>query len=306
MADHKCNNLSDLDMDDGRPRPHTSAVMFSAAVVGNIVALVLLEVRRRTTSPSLYHVLATALLMTDLLGNIAVSPVVLTAYAQGKTLVGMSSGGELCAYFGFSMTFLCLCTLALLWLLAVERYVSIGHPYFYERHLSKRCGYITISVVYLSSVIFSLSGFGQYVQYCPGTWCFLKMSHAEGNYTVYIGFYASFILILTSSTVVCNMCVIFHLVVMHRRHKKLRGRAFARSQYRRSLSMTEEVEHLLPLAVITVVFICCTFPIVQLRPCRPNSFYLSICEDNPKRFFPVEGAWCISCRREVWRGFLLS
>lgn len=246
-------------------QPITSAVMFSSGVLGNIVALVLLELRRKRTSPSLYRSLVTALLMTDLLGSISVSPIVLTSYAWNISLVGMNSSGGLCSYFGFSMTFLSLSTLAILCALALERYISIGHPYFYERHLSKRSGYITIPLIYLGSILFCVVpffGFGQYVQYCPGTWCFLEMSPNQGKDQVYIVLYASFILIMMFSTVACNISVIIHLVRMHRRRKRRRRAVSAHTRYRRSLSTTEEVEHLLPLTIITVVYICCTFPLV--------------------------------------------
>ncbi|KAI9517204.1 hypothetical protein NQZ68_008461 [Dissostichus eleginoides] len=260
--DSKCHDM--VNVESGQPI--TSALMFAGGVVGNIVVLVLLEVRRRRTSPSLYHILVTALLMTDLLGSFSVSPVVLTAYARGKTLVGMNASRELCAYFGFSMTFLSLSTLSIVNVIALERYLSIGQPYFYERHLSKLRGYITVALIYLGSILFCIApflGFGDYVQYCPGTWCFLEMSHKkEGKDQVYIGLYASFILIVITSTVFCNISVIFHLVMMQRKRKARRSGEYARSRYRRSLSMSEEVEHLLPLAIITVVFICCTFPLV--------------------------------------------
>uniref|UniRef100_UPI003D7D2498 prostaglandin E2 receptor EP2 subtype n=1 Tax=Monopterus albus TaxID=43700 RepID=UPI003D7D2498 len=264
------NNSSDhfrchgsIDVESGHPM--TSAVMFSASILGNTVALILLEVRRRRTSPSLYHVLVTALLITDLLGSISVSPVVLTAYALRKTLIGMSADREVCSYLGFSMTFVGLCTLAILCVMALERYLSIGYPYFYNKHLSKRCGYITIAVIYFINTIFCVApfvGFGQYVQYCPGTWCFLEMSPMKGKDKVYTGFYASFILIMVSSTVVCNIYVIFLLVVMYKRGKVRRSTVSAHPRYTMSLSMSEEVEHLLPLAIITLVFICCTFPLV--------------------------------------------
>ncbi|XP_060947087.1 prostaglandin E receptor 2b subtype EP2 [Limanda limanda] len=239
-------------------QPYTSAVMFSAGVLGNIVALLLLKVRRGRTNPanrSLYQVLVTVLLLTDLLGSLSVSPVVLAAYFHNKTLVAMSSNKEVCSYFGFSMTFLSLSTLGILCVIALERYLSIGHPYVYEKHSSTRCAYIIITLVYMGSFFFCVTpfmGFGDYVQYCPGTWCFLQM---ERNDRVYPVFYASLILIMSSMTVVCNISVIYHLVMMHRRGK-------VRRLFRHHRSMTEEVAHLLPLAFITVVFICCTFPLV--------------------------------------------
>ncbi|XP_049446677.1 prostaglandin E2 receptor EP2 subtype-like [Epinephelus fuscoguttatus] len=261
MANHSCYDTDYVQYG----QPITSGVMFSSGVLGNIVALVLLELRRKRTSPSLYRSLVTALLMTDLFGSISVSPIVLTSYARNTSLVGMNSDRVLCSYFGFSMTFLSLSTLAILCALALERYISIGHPYFYERHLSKRFGYITIPLIYLSSILFCVVpffGFGKYVQYCPGTWCFLKMSDDEGEAIVYIVLYASFILIMMSSTVACNVSVIIHLVRMHRKRKGRSRAVSAHTRYQRSLSMAEEVEHLLPLAIITVVYICCTFPLV--------------------------------------------
>ncbi|XP_035000107.1 prostaglandin E receptor 2b subtype EP2 [Hippoglossus stenolepis] len=239
--------------------PSTSAVMFSAGVLGNIMALLLIKVRRGRTSRSHYQVLVTALLLTDLLGSLSVSPVVLAAYFHNKTLVAMRPNKEVCSYFGFSMTFLSLSTLGILCVIALERYLSIGHPYMYEKHLSTRCAYIVLTLVYMGSILFCIMpfmGFGDYVQYCPGTWCFLQMGHTDRKDTIYIVFYASLILIMSSTTVVCNISVIYLLVVMHRRGK-------VRRLFRHHRSMTEEVAHLLPLAVITVVFICCTFPLVS-------------------------------------------
>ncbi|KAM3860963.1 prostaglandin E receptor 2b subtype EP2 [Diretmus argenteus] len=247
-------------------QPVLSALMFSAGAAGNIIALLLLEMRRRRRSPSLFQVLVSALLITDLLGTVAVSPVVLSSYAGNRTLVGMSVGGEVCSYFGFSMTFLSLCTLAILCVMALERYLSIGHPYFYERHLSKRCGYIAVGLIYVASALFCVApfvGFGAYVQYCPGTWCFLDMSPPHARDKIYTGFYATFTVTMISCTVLCNVCAIYHLVMMRRRRKAPRtGVSGQAGVYRRSLSLTEEVEHLLLLVFITVAFIVCSFPLV--------------------------------------------
>ncbi|XP_071394431.1 prostaglandin E receptor 2b subtype EP2 [Centroberyx affinis] len=248
-------------------QPVMSAVMFATGAAGNIIALVLLEMRRRRRSPCLFQVLVTALLMTDLLGTVAVTPVVLSSYASNKTLVGMSSRGEICDYFASCMTFLSLSTLAILCAMALERYLSIGHPYFYEKHLSKRCGYIAIALIYLSSVLFCVApfmGFGHYVQYCPGTWCFLHMNPNEERHKVYTGLYASFMLIMILGTVLCNVSVIYCLVRMHRRRKMRRTGVSGHSGiHRGSLSMTQEVEHLLLLTFITVAFMCCSLPLVM-------------------------------------------
>lgn len=246
--------------------PTTSAVMFSTGVVGNLFALVLLAIQRKRHRLSLFHILVTALLMKDLLGTLSVSPLVLASYSTNRTLIGMSDGEGLCIYFGFSMTFLSLATLATVCAMAQERYLSIGHPYFYQRHVNKRCGYFTIPAIYLCCIIFCVTpffGFGSYVQYCPGTWCFLDMNPTERRGKVYAGLYATFTLIMILGTVLCNISVICHLIMMHRRRRAHRTGATRQKRfYHRSLSMTEEVEHLLLMSFITVAFCTCSFPLV--------------------------------------------
>ncbi|XP_062324026.1 prostaglandin E2 receptor EP2 subtype-like [Osmerus eperlanus] len=244
--------------------PTTSAVMFATGVIGNLSALVFLAMRCNKQRLSLFYVLVTALLMKDLLGTLAVSPLVLTSYATNTTLTGMKNGKELCKYFGFSMTFLSLATLATVCAMAQERYLAIGHPYFHERHLNNRCGYITIPVIYLGCIIFCVTpfvGFGSYVQYCPGTWCFLDMNPKDLRGKVYAGLYATFTLVMISGTVLCNVSVICHLVKMRQR-RRARAQGSRQKSYQRSLSLTEEVEHLLLLSFITVVFCICSFPLV--------------------------------------------
>ena len=245
--------------------PTTSAVMFATGVIGNLLALVFLAMRCKRQSLSLFYVLVTALLMKDLLGTLSVSPLVLTSYATNTTLKGMKNGEQLCTYFGFSMTFLSLATLGTVCAMAQERYLAIGHPYFHERHLNNRCGYFTIPVIYLCCIIFCVTpfvGFGSYVQYCPGTWCFLDMNPKDLRGKVYAGLYATITLVMISGTVLCNISVIYHLVKMRQR-RRARGQGSRQKRfYQRSLSLTEEVEHLLLLSFITVVFCICSFPLV--------------------------------------------
>ncbi|XP_007252992.2 prostaglandin E receptor 2b subtype EP2 [Astyanax mexicanus] len=246
--------------------PRTSAAMFAAGVLGNVVALVLLEVRRRKQSASLFQLLVTAMVITDLLGTFSVSPLVITAYAQNRSLLGMSGTRAVCAHFGFSMTFFSLVTLALLLGMAVERWLAIGHPYLYERRVSMRCGYVLLPVVYLACALFCLAPllddcFGRYVQYCPGTWCFIDLSSRRPGHIAYKSVYASCLLIMIACTVLCNASVSYHLLLMHRRSKANRS-SFRRFRGQRSLSITEEVEHLVLLGFMTIAFVICSLPLV--------------------------------------------
>ncbi|KAI4903766.1 hypothetical protein NFI96_028805 [Prochilodus magdalenae] len=264
--------------------PRRSAIMFAFGVVGNVLALVLLEVRRRKQSPSLFHVLVTALVLTDLLGTFSVSPLVISAYHQNLSLLGLGNGSSaVCAHFGFSMTFLSLVTLAVLLCMAVERWLAIGYPYLYERRVSVRCGYVLLPVVYLACALFCLApflglGFGKYVQYCPGSWCFLDLYSDDLGDKVYKNVYASWLLLMIACTVLCNASVSYHLLLMYRRSKTSRS-SLRRFRGHRSLSISEEVNHLVLLGFMTTAFVICSLPlVVGLHP------YFLVCVIAPVQY----------------------
>lgn len=255
--------------------PHISAVMFSAGILGNVAALVILEIRRRretsaggTSRKALFHILITSLVVTDLAGTCLISPLVQVAYSQNTTMVGMSSGHSVCAYFGVSMTFFSLATMSLLFTMALERCFAIGYPYLYSRHVTRKCAYITIPLLFLLCMIFCLLpflGFGKYVQYCPGTWCFIDMNPMQREDRAYANLYASIMLMLVLAIVACNAFVVFQLFRMYQRRKRNRGSMMASTRShsdRRAMSMAEEVEHLILLVFMTFIFIICTLPLV--------------------------------------------
>lgn len=269
---------------------HMSVFMFSAGVLGNTAALVLLEVRRRrkkrrssssggggASTPAgsnLFQVLLTALLVTDLLGTCSVSPLVIAAYSRNESLRALGGGdtgpgrlGAACTHFSLAMTFFSLVTLAVLTCMALERCVSIARPYFYERHLSARCGYLALALVYGLGALFSAAplalGFHAYTQYCPGTWCFVDMFSCQPAHCAYKNVYATCLLLMIVCTVLCNACVIYHLVLMYRRrgpHRESLRRFRGSSRCRRSLS--EELEYLVLLAFMTITFLTCSLPLV--------------------------------------------
>ncbi|XP_059354999.1 prostaglandin E2 receptor EP2 subtype-like [Carassius carassius] len=259
--------------------PTTSAIMFSAGVLGNVVALILLEIRRRKQPASLFQVLVTSLVFTDLLGTFSVSPLVLTAYFRNESLLGMSENRLVCGHFGYAMTFFSMVTLAILLSMAVERWLSIGHPYCYEKRMSKRCGYITIALIYLFCALFSATpffGFGKFVQYCPGTWCFIDMRPSATEHKVFNIIYASCLLIMIVCTVLCNASVIYHLSLMYRRRKAHRSSVRRQRGHKRHRSIAKEVEHLVLLGVMTIAFVICSLPLVI-------QLYINIFYDCPHK-----------------------
>ncbi|KAM9334125.1 prostaglandin E receptor 2a (subtype EP2) [Symphorus nematophorus] len=261
---------------DSTMSPLISAIMFAAGIFGNVAALVILEIRRcrdqrtgDTRRRSLFHVLITSLVVTDLAGTCLVSPLVQLSYSRNTTLVGMAPDTySVCKYFGVSMTFFSLATLSLLFLMALERCVAIGYPYLYSRHVTKKCAYITIPLVFLLCTLFCLlpfAGFGTYVQYCPGTWCFIDMNPRGKEDRAYANLYATVMLVLVLAIVACNGFVVYQLFKMYQRRRRNGASVMGStrsSNERRAMSMAEEVEHLILLVFMTIIFIICTLPLV--------------------------------------------
>ncbi|XP_008299683.1 prostaglandin E receptor 2a (subtype EP2) [Stegastes partitus] len=260
---------------DASRSPLLSAIMFAAGIFGNVAALVILEIRRRrdtrtgcTGRRGLFHVLITSLVVTDLAGTCLVSPLVQLSYARNTTLVGMApTSGSVCSYFGVSMTFFSLATMSLLFITALERCFAIGYPYLYSRHVTKKCAYITIPLVFVLSTSFCLlpfAEFGKYVQYCPGTWCFIDMNPVETVHRVYANLYATIMLVLVLAIVACNGFVVYQLFRMYQRRKRNGSMMVSTRSHsdRRVMSIAEEVEHLILLVVMTIIFIVCTLPLV--------------------------------------------
>lgn len=273
LGNDTCHRMHSI---EGDKSPLPSAIMFAAGIFGNVAALVILEIRRRrnmgtggTGRRGLFHVLITSLVVTDLVGTCLVSPLVQLSYARNTTLVGMSPKEpySVCQYFGVSMTFFSLATLSLLFITASERCFAIGYPYLYSRHVTKKCAYITIPVVFVLCTLFCLlpfAGFGKYVQYCPGTWCFIDMNPTFKEDRAYANLYATIMLVLVLAIVACNGFVVYQLFRMYQRRKR-NGSVMASTRPnsdRRTMSMAEEVEHLILLVVMTIIFIICTLPLV--------------------------------------------
>ncbi|KAM9327749.1 prostaglandin E receptor 2a (subtype EP2) [Pholidichthys leucotaenia] len=266
---------------DATKSPVISATMFTAGIFGNIAALVIMQIRRRRETRTggksrlaLFHILITALVITDLAGTCLISPIVQVSYAWNVTLMGMENAtlngtesSSVCSYFGMSMTFFSLATMSLLFMTALERCFAIGYPYLYSRHASRKCAYITIPVVFCLCILFCLLPFvrfGKYVQYCPGTWCFIDMNPGETDDRAYAILYATVMLVLMLAIVACNCFVVYQLYKMYQRRKR-NGSVMGSMRTncdRRAVSMAEEVEHLILLVVMTIIFIICTVPLV--------------------------------------------
>lgn len=240
--------------------PATSTLMFLAGVVGNGLALGILGARR-PSRPSAFAVLVTGLAVTDLLGTCFLSPVVFVAYARNSSLLGLARGHPvLCDAFAFAMTFFGLASTLILFAMAVERCLALTHPYLYAQLDGPRCARLALPAVYAFCTLFCclpLMGLGQHQQYCPGSWCFIRLRSAELGGRAFSLAYASLVALLVAATVLCNGSVTLSLCRMYRQQRHGAGE--------------DEVDYLILLALMTGVMAVCSLPLTVSPLCSPGA-----------------------------------
>lgn len=300
-------------------KPVTSIIMFLAGVVGNLLALFILGVHQKghRSRSSVFCVLVTGLALTDLLGTSLLSPSVFICYAKNKTLTDLGSE-TLCNLFGFAMSFFGLAPTLILCAMAVERCLAISHPYFYSVHIRRSFAKYTLFFIYLFSLGFCLlpfTGYGKFRAYYPGTWCFIDMD-ATGDMDANTGHHQSLVLAFSLSysslmafvifaVFVCNGSVIVSLCQMHR-SQIMRRTSMGSVGRKKRLSLAwfgrgeEEIDHLVLLALITLIFVVCSLPLTVSSPFVFFSEYVFDCHKDGYTLLVVSlsgscvGIYCIS------------
>nr|XP_020633077.1 prostaglandin E2 receptor EP2 subtype-like [Pogona vitticeps] len=258
---------------------------------------------------SAFYLLVSALATTDLLGKCLVSPIVLAAYARNRSLSELwpaavegdsaeeaesARPGRLCQLFAFLMAFFGLAPTVLLLAMALECWLSLGRPYFYERHTSRRRGALLTGGAALLCALFCalpFAGFGATVQYCPGTWCFIRMSEnfpAFPKIRAYVGAFApdydekadltALRFFSVNSIVDPWVFIIFRTSVFRSCLRRLSWRLSSRRathsqlletwprkesdsvQKGERVSVSEELDHLILLSIMTLTFAVCSLP----------------------------------------------
>ncbi|XP_008423970.1 prostacyclin receptor [Poecilia reticulata] len=261
----------------GQGNKPITITFFSLGVLGNLLALFILLVHQKEnrSRSSVFYILVTGLVLTDLLGTCLLSPPVFICYAHNMSLIGLG-GEKLCNLFGFVVNFFGLASTLILCAMALERCMAISHPYFYSVHIRPTFAKVALFFVYLFSLGFCLLpfiGYGKFRQYCPGTWCFMDMGDAPGTWEergkLILAFslsYSSLNALLIFVVFVCNGSVIVSLCKMHRSHLMRRGSVVSVAR-KKKLSLAwfgrgeEEMDHVVNLALITVIFMVCSMPL---------------------------------------------
>ncbi|KAL4647335.1 prostacyclin receptor [Arapaima gigas] len=312
-----CENNTTIDADGN---PMVSTLMFVAGVVGNVLALAILSLhqRERRAKTSVFCILVTGLAVTDLLGTCFLSPLVFVCYAQRASLLGLTGGRGLCDFFAFAMTFFILASMLILCAMAVERCLAISHPYFYSTRVRRSFAKAVLPLIYLFTfAVCSLPflGYGQYKQFCPGTWCFIKMEADEkpGDKQHVLAFslsYASLMALLIIVVFMCNGSVILSLCRMHRSQISRRGSVVSTGRRKKVTSWfrdgDEEVDHLVLLASMTVIFVICSLPLTIcgfISAVSPSgNDQQSLTAFRFSAFNPIVDPWVfIICRKAVFQ-----
>ncbi|XP_037675661.1 prostacyclin receptor isoform X2 [Choloepus didactylus] len=197
---------------------------------------------------------------TDLLGTCFLSPAVFVAYARNSSLLGLARGGPaLCDAFAFAMTFFGLASTLILFAMAVERCLALSHPYLYAQLDGPRCARLALPAIYAFCALFCslpLLGLGSHQQYCPGSWCFIRLRSAEPGGCAFSLAYASLVALLVAAIMLCNGSVTLSLCRMHRQQRRQQ-----RSLVPGVRTHEPEVDHLVLLALITGVMAVCSLPL---------------------------------------------
>lgn len=200
--------------------------MLITGFVGNALAMLLVSrsYRRRESKRKKSFLLCIGwLALTDLVGQLLTSPVVIVVYLSKQRWEHLDPSGRLCTFFGLTMTVFGLSSLFIASAMAVERALAIRAPHWYASHMKTRATRSVLLGVWLAVLAFALLpvlNVGQYTVQWPGTWCFISTgergngtssSHKWGNL-----FFASTFAFLGLSaltiTFACNLATIKALV----------------------------------------------------------------------------------------------
>lgn len=232
------------------------AAMFATGVFGNVLALVVLARSSRETKTRVFYRLVGALAITDLIGICATSPVTLAVYANNLKWLG---GMPLCNYESFMLIFAGCSTISIISTMAVDRYVSIGYPFAYDKHVTSRKTKLGILTLWGFSLVMGLLpvvGFGENVVQFPGTWCFFTFTSSKLRNKIYSYMYTSIGLLSIIVTAVSNTLVT--IVLLKMKHRS--GRFPAAVCYACHRRYSKETQMLILMIGITAVFTTCWGP----------------------------------------------
>ncbi|KAH3867457.1 hypothetical protein DPMN_030585 [Dreissena polymorpha] len=229
------------------------AMMFASGVFGNVLAIIVLLRSSREHKQSVFYRLVGALACTDLFGTCATSPVTLAVYANNLKWVG---GDLTCHYESFMLIFAGYSTVFIVGTMAVERFLAIMCPFFYDIHITKkRATFGIIGLWIFAAMLGSLPilGLGRNVNHFPGTWCFFTFTSSDSKNQIFAYSYASIGLVVIFVTAIFNLLVTYTLLQMRRK-------TFRSMNVNNTKRNDIELQMLVLLMGIVIIFTTCWCP----------------------------------------------
>ncbi|XP_050736353.1 prostaglandin E2 receptor EP4 subtype-like [Eriocheir sinensis] len=234
-----------------------------SGVAGQIWALYYLYTSTRPQhSRTVFFLLLSTLIWTDLFGKVITTTPALIAYVYG----GWAGGKPLCNFHAFSMMLISLVTHFLVSTMAVERFIGIRHGYFYNKNITTTRTKLLLLGIWVFSAVFCsmpLFGVGQYALQYPGSWCFVNIHVSAASpmlHRVYTNVFGLFTLANLLIMAVCNIVVITTLLCLRLCRQQCCGVSFCQPQ-RTNRQRELEMQMVVVLVVITMVFLLSWTPI---------------------------------------------
>ncbi|XP_069794554.1 LOW QUALITY PROTEIN: prostaglandin E2 receptor EP3 subtype-like [Narcine bancroftii] len=199
------------------------ASMMVTGLVGNTLALLLASracSQKENKKKKSFLLIIGALALTDLTGQLLISPVVISVYLTNRQWSSVDPSGRLCYFFGACMTTFGLCPLFLANAMAIERTLAIYTPHYYSKYVSPRLTQRVVLSIWLCVPIFALLpvvGVGQYSLQWPGTWCFIRTGAQITGNIIFASTFTALGLASLLVTLGCNVATIRGL--LNRRRK---------------------------------------------------------------------------------------
>ncbi|KAF6727452.1 Prostaglandin F2-alpha receptor [Oryzias melastigma] len=203
-----------------------SAVSMTVGVFSNSLALFILIQsynRLRIKSKASFLLLASSLVVTDLLGHLVNGSLVLFVYCSQRKWETFDPHGVVCGIFGACMVFYGLSPLFLGSAMAVERCIGVTRPIFHSTALASHHVRRLLGLSWLLAALVALLPVllrRPYEVQSSGSWCFFHMEQPKDWLDVLLPLLFSLLgLLALALSIVCNTlasCALLHGRLRHR------------------------------------------------------------------------------------------
>ena len=157
----------------------TPITMVGVGLFGNVIALGTYHCSCTAHRKLPFYGILHGLLWTNVMGYIAVYPLIIAAYINGLKWIG---GSHTCNFQGLSLLSFGMSTSLLVGCMGFERFLAVCKPQLHANRVERRKIPFLIFLVWVFAVFTAfmpIVGFGEMVQHYPGTWCFVNWRHQQ-------------------------------------------------------------------------------------------------------------------------------